>query len=1395
YPEEKNGYVEILLSGAGNQVDQDVWSNTMAQQWGICLSTGTATHDITNLFNQYAYNDACPSGFQCEVRIPMYELKTQFGINYGDPIYISGFILDENHSLTVGLKTFKEEAGNVDVGGIRVEKTFTDDKNGNVITKNFNYNTSDLGFSSGVVIGEKKYVRKQLNPFGDYTAIMNPGGDPCGDHSCTNQRNMYSDNSVVPLESTLGSHIGYVVVEEYQVGNGKTVCQYRVSSGNTAGIFDYPIPSWSQSDLLNGRLENEKIFDESGNLVKEVTFKYSLNQTKSLNLQSIYSGTSTPCIPAVIGDVNWGADQALLEVYANLDACISFDGGQTWTYQPEYYLILQNYQLKTGYVVLDEKTEVLDGVTKHITFQYDNQWRHGNPTEIKAQNSDGVFGIEKFVYASELEITANPWNWQEEALEYMNQNNINLPIETSQWIKKPGQTEKCINSALKLYKKSNQNLINLSRVWTTEFTTPSVDFEQVKISSSGGFLEKDPAYQTHGENVPVVQLHHNNHGNLETQTLAFGQPSCLIWNADNFFPLANVDNADIHEVAYTSFESTDNEGGWTFNNMTSNVAFAGLLSKNLNQGPVQKTSLFKGNYLISFWQRSGVVNIVVNGSVVASFNGTNNFEKRQIELSLPLNTNNQIEVSGTSLIDELRLCPSDALMATTVFDKDNVILAKLDENNNVISQFEYDDFNRLGIVRDMFGNIIKSYEYVYDQDMGLSSITTKIPRIEGVTSLQDLANLDPDEMSHNVQYIDGLGRTLQSISVKGSPSKKDIVSMLKYNDLGRMDKSYLSFTRFSNDGSFFPNAELLQNLFYGSISDAKAYEEMEYDLSPLNRVIKLARPGSNMAMGSGHEIETVFRSNTLNEVRLFTSSGVSTGFYAPNTLFAVETINENEHKLITYTDLRGREILRDNEGFKTYTIYDDFGRKSWVVPPKALAQMEASGQYICNLPTINPGLFSYLYNAQGLVARKKLPGADQVRFYYNRQNLLVNKIDGNDNQHFTKYDILGRPILEGLYQGSALPANTDGLFESATSSGHGYTTSNSFPSSNIEIHKVTYYDHYDFNRDGQEDASESPFASQDAVYDDSIEAMMKGNVTGTKVAVFGRFGNDIEQYLAKRSYFNNKKESVQVIAENLTGEEDVTLSKYDFNGNLIHEKVLHRSQFGTLQSTIQESEFVYDHNGRALKHYIGLNGQPKQLISKTSYNEREQVSAKRLGATNEAETKFLQTVNYGYDILNRLVSINNPDNCGDSHISVIGKGGRGLKQLKGKETPVSTISDDIFAMKFYYDQTKTGLSISPQFNNNVSALEYRDGCDALKKGYGFVYDNRDRLVSAQYAAANAASVFSSDNTYSLENVDYDENGNITALKRNGLSGLGMDDLDYTIGLNNQLEYIEELGDN
>lgn len=112
-----------------------------------------------------------------------------------------------------------------------------------------------------------------------------------------------------------------------------------------------------------------------------------------------------------------------------------------------------------------------------------------------------------------------------------------------------------------------------------------------------------------------------------------------------------------------------------------------------------------------------------------------------------------------------------------------------------------------------------------------------------------MANLS--HVNVDIQYFDGLGRPIETVAVKASPTGKDIVALQTYDSYGRDDKSDLPLAYSTdNRGAFVSPTNVTNNLptyidaNYDVIgTDANyGFSQPQYESSPLNRILKQGTP-------------------------------------------------------------------------------------------------------------------------------------------------------------------------------------------------------------------------------------------------------------------------------------------------------------------------------------------------------------------------------------------------------------------------------------------------------------------------------------------------------------------------------------------------------------------------
>ncbi|MGS2765244.1 RHS repeat domain-containing protein [Sinomicrobium sp. M5D2P9] len=289
-----------------------------------------------------------------------------------------------------------------------------------------------------------------------------------------------------------------------------------------------------------------------------------------------------------------------------------------------------------------------------------------------------------------------------------------------------------------------------------------------------------------------------------------------------------------------------------------------------------------------------------------------------------------------------------------------------------------------------------------------------------------------------------------------------------------------------------------------------------------------------------------------------------------------------------------------------------------------------------------------------------------------------------------------------------------------------YYNNAAIPQGMAEIHTINYYDNYTFDLAG--------LTVPTTVLGQTVDTRTKTLATGSKTRVLGT-----NHLITTISAYDKKGRLIYTATKNpYLNTTDIVESKLDFAGKVLETKTTHIK--GNNAAIVTVDKFEYDHMGRLLTQAQKINNQAEELIAENVYDALGQLEQKKVGNT---KSKPLQTIDYTYNVRGWLKGINNP----------------------------ATLGNSLFAFRIGYNEGS-----NPLYNGNIALTQWKTkNQDQGLKTYNYTYDALNRIKTAIHG----------NNNYSLLNVNYDKNGNITALKRNGHVNAGatsfglMDDLSYT----------------
>lgn len=369
--------------------------------------------------------------------------------------------------------------------------------------------------------------------------------------------------------------------------------------------------------------------------------------------------------------------------------------------------------------------------------------------------------------------------------------------------------------------------------------------------------------------------------------------------------------------------------------------------------------------------------------------------------------------------------------------------------------------------------------------------------------------------SRSATYVNSLGKAIQKVSGNSSPSGRDVVTPIVYDELGRETATFLPYVAGSQNAAFYDDALSSQSAFYASEGSLVGFPATAYpyavkvmEMSPSETILEAGKAGALWQPGTGNTNRMEHDTNGSGEVPRFNvdASGLSSaGTYAPGTLAKTTTTDADGNKSITYTDRDGNDVrkesLLDGEPVVTHYVYDRHNRLRYVLPPKVHEELDAGTPL--QVAAANWGT-EYVYDDFGREVEKHMPEEEVVTTVYDRLGRVILRQDGimraNGDWLFTKYDAYGRTVMTGIYQADpaegratdrdAMQAyvnqlqsgSSPALYEHPAAPGtanskYGYTD-RAFPTEDplrageeLYVWTVTDYDDYDFDRDGTGDAA------------------------------------------------------------------------------------------------------------------------------------------------------------------------------------------------------------------------------------------------------------------------------------------------------------------------------------
>jgi RHS repeat-associated core domain len=615
-------------------------------------------------------------------------------------------------------------------------------------------------------------------------------------------------------------------------------------------------------------------------------------------------------------------------------------------------------------------------------------------------------------------------------------------------------------------------------------------------------------------------------------------------------------------------------------------------------------------------------------------------------------------------------------------------------------------------------------------------------------------NKESSSYIDQIQYIDGLGRNVELVQKAITPSGKDLIKLVEYDGVGREYRQWLPTPATGSYGTYIDPATFKSSSISFYANDANPYSETILENSPLSRVKGQRQPG---AVWNAHPTGVTYQTNS-SEVIYFYVNGSNQlqrdGNYPANTLYKTVITDEDNKTTTEFKNKLGQVVMkRSSTNVDTYYVYNDMEQLCYVLPPSFVDGVGGSTLFPDEDVLLKQFAYLYRYDERGNNTLKRMPGCESIYMVYDVADRLILSQDGNQRNKsqwtVTKYDVLGRTIFTGTT--NAIPNATtldnlilgykDKLIIENYNNGSGYTCTNFCDAAPLTI---SYYDSYDFSTfvtNGSSFNWGTPPTGFDGQYLDSNgQPNAKGLLTGTAVYHL----NDPTKYETTAFYYDDRGRTVQTRASNHLGGYDITYNAFYFSGKPAKTYKTHGIN-GASDTYNELYAYTYDNAERLKTTTYQLNGGNSVVLASTNYDELGRVSTK-------SRHNGVDPQSYVYNIRNWPTKI----------------------------------ASGTFEENLYYNSNLPS-GVTANYNGNIAYSNWT--YNGVNKGYAYVYDDLNRLTSANFKQGSSSQGNDSFN----ESFTYDKMGNILTLQRKKDNVL-IDDLTlhYRNGeKSNQLEWITD----
>ena len=180
-----------------------------------------------------------------------------------------------------------------------------------------------------------------------------------------------------------------------------------------------------------------------------------------------------------------------------------------------------------------------------------------------------------------------------------------------------------------------------------------------------------------------------------------------------------------------------------------------------------------------------------------------------------------------------------------------------------------------------------------------------------------ITNYESANVQVSIQYMDGVGRPVQRIEYRTSPSLKDLVTIQEYTALEYLDKNWLPASY--NTGGAYANPASITPQAMSGYGDSMPYSSSLYEEPVYKRERESYAPGQQW-YNYKKAVKTEYLSNVSGDASLncilYKVNGtgknttlVQSGSHLSGDLYVVRATDEDQNSHYTFTDKLGHQVM------------------------------------------------------------------------------------------------------------------------------------------------------------------------------------------------------------------------------------------------------------------------------------------------------------------------------------------------------------------------------------------------------------------------------------------------------------------------------------------------------